>query len=74
MAGTGSVHCRRETAVSPNMQLAGGEWTSCKGGKMIRVEVVLHGLEGRRGRDYQEGAKEGERCEAKVSSITSMAV
>ncbi len=23
MAGTGSVHCRRETAVSPNMQPAG---------------------------------------------------
>ncbi len=33
VAGTGSVHCRRETAVSPNMRLAGGEWTGCKGGK-----------------------------------------
>ncbi len=26
----------------------------------IRAEVVLHGLVGRRGRDFQEGAKEGE--------------
>ncbi len=26
------------------------------------------------GRDFQEGAKEGERCEAKVSSITGMVV
>ncbi len=33
VAGTGSVHCRRETAMSPNMRLAGGEWTGCKGGK-----------------------------------------
>ncbi len=33
VAGTGSIHCRRETAVSPNMRLAGGEWTGCKGGK-----------------------------------------
>ncbi len=40
----------------------------------IRAEVVLHGLEGRRGRDFQEGTKEGERWEAKVSSTTGMAV
>ncbi len=32
------------------------------------------GLVGRRGRDFQEGAKEGKRWEAKVSSTTGMAV
>ncbi len=41
---------------------------------LIRAEVVLHGLVGGRGRDFQEGAKEGERLEAKVSSTTGMAV
>ncbi len=34
--------------------------------------MVLHGLEGRTGRDFQEGAKEGERWESKVSSIPGM--
>ncbi len=29
--------------------------------------MVLHGLVGKRGRDFQEGAKEGERWEARVS-------
>ncbi len=38
------------------------------------LQVVLHGLVGRRGRDFQEGAKEGESWEAKVSSTTGMAV
>ncbi len=34
--------------------------------------MVLHGLVGRRGRDFQEGAKEGERWESRVSSTTSV--
>ncbi len=50
MAGTGSVHCRREPTVSPNTWPVGGKRTDCRGGKTNATarprknegELVLH--------------------------------
>ncbi len=40
----------------------------------MRAEVVLHGLVGRRGWNFHEGARKGKRWEAIVSSTTGRPV